>query len=449
MPPLLQKLRRFRRRSPPRSSPKTHRRLRHDWVYWTCIAAVLVTVFALYFWVTSARLLKEPLRLAYGPDDPAFSAALGPIVGAEFTGGNSVRTLVNGDQFFPAMLEAIRGAQHSVTLETYIWSPGRISDQFIAALTERAGHGVKVDVLVDGVGTIKFHGEGRERLEQAGVRILTYGREHWYEVKPNINHRTHRKLLIVDGRIGFTGGMCIDDHWSGNADSEKVWRDTVVEVRGPVVREMEAVFAANWLRTTSSLLLGEDFFPVARPVGESSAQCFMSGPNEGPQNARLGYFFAIAGARRTIDISQAYFVPDDLAIRELLDARRRGVRVRVIVPSFSDTAFGRAASYSRWDQLLAGGVEIYEFGGAMFHCKTMVVDDSLVTVGSSNFDNRSFAINDEVTLNVLDRAVAAEHERIFDRDLQRSQRVDPEKFAQRPWWTKAVDDFCGMFRSQF
>lgn len=410
---------------------------------------MVVVTFALYFWVTSARLLQEPLHLDFGPDDPRFTSALGPIVGAEFTGGNSVETLVNGDAFFPAMLAAIRSAQKSVTLETYIWAPGRISDAFIAALSDRAQHGVQVDVIVDGMGTLKFHGAGRERLERAGVRILTYGREHWYEVKPNINHRTHRKLLIVDGRIGFTGGMCIDDHWAGNADRPDVWRDTVVEVRGPVVREMEAVFATNWLHTTSSLLLGDGFFPPARPVGDTRAQCFMSGPTEGPQYARLGYFFAIASARKSIDISQAYFVPDDLAVRTLLDARRRGVRVRIIIPLNSDSAFGRAATRSRLQPLLDGGVEFYQYTGSMFHCKTMVVDDALVTVGSSNFDNRSFSINDEVTLDILDPKVAAEHERIFAQDLKRSRRLDPIAFAHRPWWRKAGDAFCGMFRSQF
>ena len=371
MPPLLQKFRRPRNKkssAPHKAShPRQHRPLQHDWIFWSCVALSVALLFGTYFWATSARILKEPLRLDYGPTDPAFAAALGPIVGAEFTNGNSVHTLVNGDQFFPAMLSAIHAAEKTITLETYIWAPGKISDDFIAALSERAQHGVKVNVLVDGMGTLKFHGEDRKRLVDSGVTLLTYGREHWYEVKPNINHRTHRKLLIVDGKIGFTGGMCIDDHWRGNADSEEVWRDTVVRVEGPVVREMQAVFAANWLKTTSSLILGEGFFPPTRSAGGSRAQCFMSGPSEGPQYARLGYFFAIASARRTIDISHAYFVPDDLAVSMLLEARKRGVRVRIIVPESSDSAFGRAAARSRWGPLLDSGVEFYQYRGAMYH----------------------------------------------------------------------------------
>jgi cardiolipin synthase A/B len=450
MPPLLQKLRRLRARHHERPhTPRHPRRLRHDWLYWSCVSGTVIAVFAIYFWITSARLLQDPLRLDFGPTDPAFPAALGPLVGAEFTSGNSVQTLLNGDQFFPAMLDAIRQAKKTVTLETYIWSPGRISDQYIVALCDRARAGVKVDIMVDGMGTLKFKRDDRDRLEKAGVHFLKYGREHWWEIKPNINHRTHRKLLVVDGIVGFTGGMCIDDHWSGNADSENVWRDTVVEVHGPVVRQMQAVFAANWLHTTSGLLLGEDYFPSIHATGGSTAQCFMSGPTEGPQRARLGYLFAIASARHSVDISQAYFVPDDLAVRTIVDACKRGVHVRVIVPESSDSAFGRAASRSRWAQLLDAGVEIYQFRGAMFHCKTMVVDDALVTVGSANFDNRSFSINDEVTLNVLDPKIAAEHERIFNADLRRSPRLDPQEFAHRPWWTKAADNFCGMFRSQF
>lgn len=449
MPPLLQKLRGSHHSDHPKKPRRPPRRLRHDWVYWGCVGLAVVLAFALFFWVTSARMLQEPLRLNFGPRDPQFATNLGPVVGAEFVGGNSVRTLVNGAQFFPAMLDAIRHAQKSVDIETYIWSPGKISDEFTDALSERAMHGVKVDVLVDGMGTLKFHGQDRERLEKAGVKVVKYGREHWWEVKPNINHRTHRKLLIVDGRIGFTGGMCIDDHWMGNADSPEVWRDTVVEVKGPVVREMQAVFASNWLQTTSSLILGDEYFPTASKEGDSVAQCFKSGPNDGPQYARLGYFFAIASARRTIDISHAYFVPDDLAIEQLVEARKRGVRVRVIVPASSDSAFGRAASRSRWSRLLENGVEFYQFSGSMFHCKTMVVDDTFVTVGSANFDNRSFSINDEVTLNVLDPAVATEHERIFANDLRRSHRLEPEAFFSRPWWIKAADWFCGLFRSQF
>jgi cardiolipin synthase len=449
MPPLMKSLRRLRPRRSTTPAAAHSRKSRANLWFGIGIFFTVSIVLGAFFWVTSARLLKDPIRLDFGPSDAAFASAFGPVVGAEFIGGNSTKILINGARIFPAMLDSIRHAKKTITLETYIWASGRISEEFIEALTERARHGVKVHVLVDGIGTLKFKHEDRERLRTGGVEIVTYGREHWYEVKPNINHRTHRKLLIVDGLVGYTGGMCIDDHWLGDADSEKVWRETGVRVEGPVVRQMQAVFAANWLQTTSHLLLGEDYFPKIENAGSSIAQCFKSGPGEGPEAARTGYLFAIASARRSIDISHAYFVPDDLTIEMLLAARERGVRIRVVVPAINDSRFGRAASRSRWGKLLAAGVEFHQYLPAMYHCKTMLVDDVLVTIGSANFDNRSFTINDEVTLNVLDRGLAAEHRRMFDDDLKRSRPLTLHEFEDRPVYVKLADHFAGMFRSQF
>jgi cardiolipin synthase A/B len=408
----------------------------------------LLVLFGGFFWFTSARILQQPIRLDYGPTDPAFASAMGPIVGAEFTAGNAVTMLVNGDAFLPAMLKAIQQAKKTITLETYIWTSGQVSDDYIAALGERAAAGVKVHVLLDGMGTLKFKGADRARLEKFGVQVMKYGREHWYHWKPNFNNRTHRKLLIIDGRIGFTGGMCIDDSWRGNAKSEKTWRDTQFRMEGPVVRQMQAVFAANWMQTTGTLLLGEDYYPVAERPAASLAQCFMSGPDEHPEAVRLAHVFAIAGARKTIDIANAYFVPDDLAIDMLLEARKRGVRVRVIVPAINDSKIGRAASRSRWGKLIAAGVEFHQYQPAMFHVKSMVTDGVLVTVGSANFDNRSFAINDEVTLNLLDPAVGADNVRIFEADLKMSVPLTAEEFAGRAFYVRAFDHLCGTIRSQ-
>lgn len=406
-------------------------------------------VLAAYFWFTSARLLSEPIRIDYGPLDAPFSNAMGPLTGAEFTRGNRVEILVNGDGSFPPMLKAIREARKTITMEMYIWSTGHISNQFIEALTERARAGVKVHALLDGVGGLKLQRSDRDRLREAGVELYIYGREHWWQVKPNINHRTHRKILVVDGKIGFTGGMCIDDKWLGNAHRKELWRETNVRVEGPAVRQMQAVFATNWMQTTSSLLLGEDYFPPVDPAGASVAHCYKSGPGEAAQAARLGYLFAIAAARKSIDIAHAYFVPDDLAIEMLLEARARGVRIRVIVPAINDSRIGRAASRSRWGKLLAAGVEFHLYQPAMYHCKTMVVDEMLATIGSANFDNRSFSINDEITLTVLDRAVAAEHQRIFNDDMKKSKPLTREEFEARPFYIKLADHLCGTLRSQF
>jgi cardiolipin synthase A/B len=450
MPRLLEKILGFRHH---RQRAKPQRReaskpSKSPW-FWPGMVGIAIVIFGLYFWLTSARILVEPIEVTFGPRDPPFTSAMGPVVKAEFTTGNRVETLVNGDQFFPAMLDAIRSAQRTITLETYIWTSGSISDRFIDALSERAGKGVKVHVIIDGMGTLKFKQADRQRLRDSGVHLVTYGREHWYEIKPNINHRTHRKILVIDGAVGFTGGMCIDDRWLGDADHEKLWRETQIRVDGPVVRQMQAVFASNWLQTTGALLLGEGYFPEPVRAGAKLAHCFMSGPGENPQSTRLAHMFAIAAARESIDIAQAYFVPDNLAISMLVAARERGVRVRVIVPAINDSRFGRAVSRSRWGRLLAAGVEFHRYEPAMYHVKSMVVDDILVILGSANFDNRSFAINDEITVGVLDPAVAAEHRRIFEKDLAKSSPLTLEEFEARPLYIKISDHFAGLFRSQF
>lgn len=416
--------------------------------FWTLFAIGTVLILGGYFWLTSARILGKSFELDYGPESPVFAQSMGPLLGAEFVDGNTVKTFVNGDAFFPEMLKAIAGAKKTITFETYIWEPGKVSDRFVAALKERARAGVRVHVLVDGMGTLKLPRETADDLKSAGVEFLKYGREHWYVLKPNINHRTHRKILVIDGTVGFTGGMCISDTWEGNANSPKVWRETVVRVEGPAVRQLQSVFASNWLKTTSRLLVGPDYFPRTGSSGPSVAQCMKSGPDDMPENARVSHLLAIASARHSIRIEHAYFVPDDLAVDMLLAAVKRGVKIEVIVPAINDSRFGRAASRSRWGKLLAAGVKFYEFQPSMLHCKSVIVDDILLTVGSANFDNRSFAINDEVELNVLDRAVAAEHVRIFEADRERSTPLTREEFEGRPRWQKWIDGFCGMFRSQ-
>lgn len=447
--PLFDRLRRLRRRRATRkaanqgSGPPDRRKL------WLGGAALLVVVLGFLFWYSSARIVGSPVELEYGPGDPVFDDSLGPLLGAEFTGGNRVQLLSNGDAFFPAMLRDIAAAKKSITLETYIWSSGKISDQFIEALVERAKAGVKVHVLADGMGALKFSNADQRRLLDAGVEYLVYGREHWYEIKPDINHRTHRKILVVDGQVGYTGGMCIDDRWAGNADQRDIWREIHLRVEGPVVRQMQAVFITNWLQTTSRLLVGPDYFPaLPDPRPGALAQCYKSGPNEDPENARVSYLLAIAAARKSIKIAHAYFVPDDLALDMIIAARKRGVEVQVVIPAHNDSRFGRAASRSRWGKLLAAGVEFYRYQPAMYHPKMMIVDDLFLTIGSVNFDNRSFGLNDEMNVNTLDAAVAQQGLKLFDDDLKASQRLTLEEFRQRPWWQKALDHFCGLFRSQ-
>ncbi len=413
------------------------------------IVGLLGLGLSVLIYQTSASIVRKPIENAIAVGDPVFRESVGPLLGAEFLRGNTVQPLINGDQIFPAMLDAIRKAEKSVNLETYIWSSGKIGDQFVEALSERAKAGVKVHALVDGAGDFKLKLSDMEKMKSSGVEFVVYGREHWYQLKPNINHRSHRKLLIVDGKVGFTGGVCIDDTWLGNADRPDSWRDTQARVEGPVVRQMQAVFAANWLETTSRLLLGPDYFPDTGRPGAAYADCFKSGPDESPENARLSYLLAIAGARKSILLSHAYFVPDDLAIEMLLRARKRGVEIEVIVPLKNDSRFGRAASRSRWGKLLDAGVQFYQFEPSLYHCKVMIVDDVFTTFGSVNFDNRSFAINDEVNINVVDVDVAHAFLKSFNDDKAHSKPLTLEDFQNRPFYIKIADHICGLFRSQF
>lgn len=416
------------------------------WLQWILLAGLAV-FFGLLIYSSSARMLRNPIVSAVGVDDPLFRDFAGPLLGAEFLKGNTVEPLINGREIFPAMLAAIRTAEKSITLESYIWASGQVSDQFCTALIERAQHGVKVQALVDGAGNLKLKLADIDRMKEAGVEFVVYGREHFYNLKFNLNHRSHRKLLIVDGKVGFTGGVCIDDTWLGDGDQEGFWRETQARITGPAVRQMQAVFATNWLQTTSRLLTGPDYFPETPSAGRAATNCFMSGPGEHPENARLSYLLAIASARKSIQLSHAYFVPDDLAIEMLLAARQRGVRVQVIVPFKNDSRFGRAAARSRWGRLLEAGVEFHRYMPSLYHCKVMIVDDIFVTLGSINFDNRSFSINDEVNINVIDRPTAQAFQKSFADDLTKSTPLSIEEFRQRPFYIRLADHFCGTFRA--
>lgn len=427
--------------------PKRHAKLPLS-AAWLIITLSAVGFGVLAYW-SSANMIKAPIATMTAIHDPLFRDSVGPVLGAEFTEGNTVQPLINGREIFPAMLAEIAKAKKSITLESYIWASGTVSDQFSAALIARAKAGVKVHVLVDGAGNFKLSLAEIDRMKQAGVEFFVYGREHWYRLKFNLNHRSHRKLLIVDGKVGFTGGVCIADAWLGDADREDVWRDTQARVEGPVVRQMQAVFVTNWLQTTSRLLVGPDYFPETRNPGSAFANCFKSGPDESPENARLAYLLAIASARKSIRLAHAYFVPDDLAIEMLIAARQRGVRIEVIVPMKNDSKFGRAAARSRWGKLLDAGVEFHQFTPSLYHCKIMIVDDIFTTLGSVNFDNRSFSINDEVNIGIVDAAVTAAFLKSYHDDLAHSTPLTREEFHARPFYLKIADHLAGTFRSQF
>jgi len=402
----------------------------------------------LVFYSDFTKQIGKPIRTTYAVTDPAFANSLGGLLGSPVVGGNRFQTLVNGDQIFPAMLEAMAGAKKSITLESYIWESGEIGSKFVKVLSERARAGVVVLVIVDGMGTLKMEKSDMEEMKSAGARFVKYGRDRWYKIKANLNHRTHRKLLVVDGEIGFTGGVCIADKWMGDATSHELWRDTHFRIEGPVVGQLQGIFADNWLQTTGEVIHGEIFFPSRAPGAGSAGQCYKSGPRDGQESARLVHLYAIAAARKNIRLQHAYFVPDKLAIQALLEALKRGVTVQIIVPGKNDSAIGRAASRSTWGKLIEAGAEFYEYKPSLFHCKVMIVDDYFVTAGSVNFDNRSFRLNDEANFNVFDEKFAAEQVKVFEEDKKLSSRIDPKQFKNRSWYVKVCESCAGLFQSQ-
>ena len=384
----------------------------------------------------------------YGVGDPQFVRAMNVMLGPALVPGNRTRALVNGDEIFPEMLEAIRGARKSITFEMYIYWKGAIGEQFTAALEERARSGVKVHVMIDALGSQKIEKTVLGRLRDAGARVELYNPVRWDTIA-RMNNRTHRKIMVIDGAVGFTGGAGIGDEWSGDAQDANHWRDTHFRLEGPAVAQMQAAFMENWIEVTGEVLHGPEYFPELRPVGGELAQFVVSSPGGGGESAQLLYLMSIAAAQRSIQLSAAYFVPDDNEVRQLVEARGRGVRVQIIVPGpATDSAAVRRASRSTWGELLRAGVEIYEYQPTFYHVKVMTVDGLWVTVGSTNFDTRSFSTNDEANLNVYDRAFAAEGERIFERDLGRSRRITLEEWEGRPLREKLLEHAAGLLSSQ-
>jgi len=408
-------------------------------MFWTVLMTVAATlvlgVLALNF-MPGEKQIERQLTRQYDTRDPQFRRSLGVLLGPPILEGNKVEALINGDQIFPAMLAAIREAKETITFETYIYWSESIGDEFSQALSERARAGVKVHLMLDFMGSMKMNNKQVDEMKKAGVQVQRYHKPVWWKLA-RMNNRTHRKLLVIDGKIGFTGGVGIADQWRGNAQDEDHWRDSHFRVEGPVVGQIQAVFNDNWTKATGVVLDGPGYFPELTPKGTMPAQMFSSSPTGGSESMHLMYLMAITAARHTIDLSAAYFVPDDLTIRTMIAAARRGVRVRLITPGpIIDSDLVKAASRDRWPELLDAGVQIAEYKPTMYHVKTLIVDNILVSVGSTNFDNRSFSINDEANLNVMDEAFAAQMSEIYEADWARATPVTEHKFAQRPWYQR-------------
>jgi cardiolipin synthase len=411
------------------------------------VVAIVATVLFMNFRGPEKQLDRQ-IAHHYAIDDPQFRRELGTLLGPTIIDGNQVDDLENGVEIFPAMLSAIEGARRSIDFETYIYWSGDVGKRFADALSERARNGVPVHVLLDWVGSQKIDQALLDQLKEAGVQVERYHPLRWYQLG-RLNNRTHRKLLVVDGKVGFTGGVGIADPWDGNAQDGDHWRDVHVRVEGPAVAQMQAAFMDNWIKTTGNVLTGEAYFPALAPVGKMPAQMFISSPSGGSESMHLMYLLAIAAANERIDLAAAYFVPDDLTRRALLSALRRGVQVRILVPGkYTDSDLVVHASRAAWGELLQAGATIHRYRPAMLHNKLMIVDRRLVSVGSTNFDPRSFRLNDEASLNVYDHGLAERMTDVFERDLAKADPITFEQWAQRPWRERLQERFAVLFRSQ-
>jgi cardiolipin synthase len=412
------------------------------------VAVTLASGVIAYTFIGGETKIERRIEQLHTINEPQFRHELGVLLGPQFVGGNRHRVLLNGDEIFPAMLGAIRAATTTITFESYIYWSGDIGSEFAQAFAERARSGVKVHVLLDWIGSAKMDQRLLDEMKTAGVQIHKFHPPHWSHLA-HLNNRTHRKLLVVDGRIGFTGGVGIAPQWTGKAQDPEHWRDTHFQVEGPVVAQMQAVFLDNWIKVSGEVLHGPAYFPPLAEVGSSPAQMFSSSPSGSSERMQLMYLLSITAASRSIDLSAAYFVPDDLTSNALVAAMKRGVKLRIVVPGpHMDVDIVRSASRAQWGPLLAAGALIAEYQPTMYHCKVMIVDGLLVSVGSTNFDNRSFQLNDEATLNILDAEFAAQQTQIFEDDLRLSRTVSLAQWRARPWQERLAERFASLIGSQ-
>jgi len=356
--------------------------------------------------------------------------------------------LTNAGQFYPAMLEAIAKAQHSINMECYIFRPDETGRTFMNAMMERARAGVAVTLVVDAVGSFRFGLSAIREMRDAGCDVELYQRLKWYRLA-RLNNRTHRELLIVDGRVAFIGGAGIADHWSKGERGKRPWRDTMARVTGPVVSSIQGVFAENWVECRGEILCGRDYFPDLDKCGETSAILIKSSPADRATACRVVFQMLIESASRQIRITTPYFLPDKSLRQALIACARRGVKIDIIVPgSHTDQRWVRLASRKKYSELLHAGIRIFEYRAGMTHAKVLNVDDIWTVLGTTNFDNRSFEHNDEVNVAIRDDQISARLTSDFQRDLESCEEVTLETWNRRPLFEKLVEPIAWILERQ-
>jgi cardiolipin synthase len=388
------------------------------------------------------------LRSAVGAAEPRHANYLGGLLGVQLSHGNRFTVLTNGAQIFPAMLDAIRNAKRRVSFETYIYKKGQMGEEFTRAFEDAAKRGVRVNLVIDAVGGNGMEDEHVRRLEQAGCRLARFNTPTWYSLE-ELNYRTHRKILVVDGQTAFSGGVGIDDQWMGNAQDQEHWRDTMIQIVGPLARLMEGGFYENFAEAAGEVTPELDD-SAADADAEGAAFVVRSGPTGGANDLKRLYLLALASARQTVDITTPYFVTDESSRWSLEDAVRRGVKIRLILEGdITDAMPVKYASRKHYEQLMEMGIEIYEYQPTMMHTKTFIVDKTWSMFGSANFDNRSLELNDELNIGVTSQSLAARLLEDFGRDLKSSKRLDLASWRNRSLLQKAREHFWSSFGEIF
>jgi cardiolipin synthase len=411
------------------------------------LGVVLALLLALFFVQQEQGTPKFGLTHEFAIESAEFLPSIAGATGAPFVPGNRIDRFINGDQFYPAILEAISAAQHSVVIEAYIFWDDATGNKVADALIVKARAGVAVKILVDAVGSRKMSSKMEKKLRDGGCHVARF-HPIWFFSVNRVSNRTHREITVVDGRIGFTGGAGYAAHWTGNAQNPDQWRDTMVRIKGPSVTQLQTGFAQKWLEETGEVVSGPDYFPFIEPSGQLAVQTILSEPETNSSTARILYYLSIISARKSIFIANPYFIPTEEAIEILVAAKRRGVDVKIMVPGIHNDhgLLARRNSTRLYGKLLEAGVEIYEYNRTMMHQKFMVCDGVWTTIGTINFDYLSFTLNDENNVCAYDRDFAAGFEDIFRKDLEACNRVELDEWRNRGLHVKAAEWVVSLFK---
>ena len=396
-----------------------------------CVAFVALFLFLALF--QPSLKYKIPAPPDGSINSPEFLRMLEALADAKINPKTAIEVLTNGEVFYKAEIEAIRTARHNINLEAYIFQPGKLTEELVAALTERARAGVKVNLLLDGVGSFSTPKRFFKDLQDAGGHVEWYHPLRWHLI-PRYNNRTHRELIVIDGDLAFVGGAGFADHWIYGKGKKKRWRDSMFRVRGEAVTSLQGTFAANWLEASGEILAGEKYFPSAHHNGPAAAMVVNSEPSAGGSTrARMLFQALLASAKQSIHVTTPYFLPDKSIREEMVRAiKERGVEIKIICPGkHSDHYLTRRSSRRLYGELLAAGAKIYEYKPAMIHAKVLTVDGAWSVVGSTNFDNRSFGLNDEVNVAALDGDLAARLEQDFQNDISESDEITYQMWQDR------------------